>query len=139
MPNSRITSLDGLRNLTDLDLSDNAVIGDDGISRLVTLCSLRLNNRSRITSDGVSGLTTLTALSFLETLFIDDRGIQGLTKLKSLEYGFRQGGKKVKITSAGVSKLVNLDYVYCAGRKLRYFATLADFRRFLESRMRAKK
>ena len=67
-----------------LNLSDNYIITDDGISRMVHLSDLRLDFNREITNDCIKQLPSITKLSCITNDFINDDGLVGLVNMKSL-------------------------------------------------------
>jgi hypothetical protein len=130
--------LSRLTRLTRLDLYNNAVITNNGLSSLVSLKTLQLAySTGWISNDGVSGLTNLTWIELSECCNIDDEGVRHLINLTSLKYIL--GEKGCRLTSAGVSGLTKLSVMNISqyGRST-HFPNLVGFCNYLDNRSNVK-
>lgn len=105
---SLVKVLNGVANLTTLNLSENRKVTDVGVSRLSGLPELiRLNLSScGITNQGLAHLEALKRLKQLDISFcnrITDEGLRKLKSLTQLEFLDIQGC--VKTTHAGVKRI----------------------------------
>jgi hypothetical protein len=125
-------NLRDFRSLTELHLSHNYSITNEGISGLTTLKTLSLIRNQALTNDGLRSLVNLNSVkisSSKDTLTIDC--LTGCTSLTTLipsggtvlsdsvllkTLFLDASGMKQQITGAGISCLTNLTYLnYCRG------------------------
>jgi hypothetical protein len=90
-------------NLTSLDLCENDIITDTGITRLTNLISLNLTVNEKITDAGITRLTNLISLKLSINEKITDEGITSLMNLTNLELD-----ENYMITNTGITGLTNL-------------------------------
>ena len=81
----RLNELSGLRNLTNLNLSENPGLGDiEGLRELKSLTVLSLSGASLSNIEPLSGLTNLAVLQLFNSSIVDISALSGLTNLTNL-------------------------------------------------------
>jgi hypothetical protein len=92
-----------LTNISNLNLSKNGVITNEGIKHLTNISNLDLSENRFITNEGIKHLTNITNLYLCNNRVITNEGIKQLTNMSGLNLSYNG-----VITNEGIKQLTNM-------------------------------